>query len=208
MFNGSATRIGKRLTFSDQISPLGTRGDQGGLDAGFTLIEVIIVVFMLGMAMLVLTSLFLNQNQVYQSQTAELNVTADARFALDDIDSSVRAADVVAASYSSYTTGTQVLVLQIPSINASNQIIAAAYDYFVYYLTGSDFFRQIFPNASSSRQATTKKIASNVTGLLFSYDNGDSALVKQVTTDLTIQQSGGRYNRSITISSKSRLRNN
>lgn len=176
--------------------------------SGFTLIEVIIVIFMVGMGMLVLTSLFLNQNQVYQSQTAELTVTADARFALDEIDSSVRAADIVATSYSSYTTGTQVLVLQLPSINASNQIISATYDYFVYYLSGSSLLRQIFPNAASSRQASTKKMASNVTGLVFTYDNASMALVQQVTTDLTVQQSGGRYSRSISLSSKSKLRNN
>ncbi|MBI4049545.1 MAG: four helix bundle protein [Candidatus Doudnabacteria bacterium] len=176
--------------------------------SGFTLIEIIVVVAMFAMTMLILADLFVGQNQIYRTQTAELNVTSDARVALDEVDAAVRAADVVAGSFGSFTTGPQTLVLQIPAINASNQIIAATYDYMVYYLNGTNFFRQIIPNAASSRSAQTKKLASNVTGLLFSYDNADLAAVKQVATDVTVQETASRYTRSITLSSKSKLRNN
>lgn len=174
---------------------------------GFTLIEVLVVVAIFAVCAVVLTSLFIGQNRIYKTETAELNVTSDARAALDDIDNFVRAATRTMDTYSTYTAGSQVLILQIQSINASNQLLPGVYDYAVYYLTGNDLFREIFPDPSSARPAQLKKLASNVTGLVFTYNNLDLALVTQVTTDLTIQENAGVQIRSITLSSKARLRN-
>jgi prepilin-type N-terminal cleavage/methylation domain-containing protein len=175
---------------------------------GFTLIELLVVIVMIAALMLVLVNLFLGQNKIYRTQTAELNVTSSARSALDDIDFFVRSADVVAASNGGYSTGAQILVLQIPSINAQSQIITATFDYVVFYLTGTDFFRQIFANAASTRPSGTKLLGRNVTGLAFTYNNMNYALVTEVTTDMTIQESATYQDRAITISSKSKLRNN
>lgn len=175
--------------------------------SGFTLIELIVVIALVGVVSYVLVDMFLGQHKIYKTQTAELNITNDARATLDDIDAYVRSARQVLATYSSYNTGTQILVLEVQSINASNQLIAGTYDTVVFYLTGSNFYRQIFPAASSIRPAGTKKLASNVTGLAFSFNNADPTLATQVTTDLTLQESAGQQTRSITASSKSYLRN-
>ena len=90
---------------------------------------------------------------------------------------------------------------------SSNQLIPGVYDYVVFYLTGTNMFLQIFPDSSSSRPAQTKKLASKVSGLVFTLNNADYAQVSEVTTDLTLAESVGFQNRSITISSKSKLRN-
>ncbi|MBI4363611.1 MAG: hypothetical protein HY545_02060, partial [Candidatus Doudnabacteria bacterium] len=174
---------------------------------GFTLIELLVVTVLVGVSIVVLVNLFIGQNRIYRTQTAELNVANDARASLDDIDAYARQARQILANYQTWTTGTQTLVLEIQSINSSNQLIIGAYDTMVYYLTGSNFYRQTFPNAQSSRTAQTKRLASNVTGLSLTYNNADPTLASQVTTDLTIQESVGFQTRSITASSKSYLRN-
>lgn len=165
------------------------------------------VILLLGVCSGVVVDLFIGQNRIYNIETAELNITSDARSSLDDIDAYVRQANRVADSYTIYTTGSQTMVLQVQSINPSNSLIPATYDYVVFYLTGDDLFRQIFPNVLSSRLASTKKLASNVSAFALTYNNASFPLVDEVITDLTLQQAAGAQTRTITISSKSILRN-
>ncbi len=173
---------------------------------GFTLIELIIVVALFSVISIVLTSLFIGHNRIYRTQTAELDVTGDARTALDDIDSYVRQANRALATYSTYTATGQVLILQIQSVNSSNQLVAGKFDHVVYYLSGNGLFRRVFPDASSVRAGGIKKLANNVNGLTFTPNNANYALVTEVTTDITVQENAGVQNRAITASSKASLR--
>jgi prepilin-type N-terminal cleavage/methylation domain-containing protein len=174
---------------------------------GFTLIEIVIVIALVSVAGMILTEVFIGQNRLYRTETAELNITNDARASLDDLDNYLRQTTRTLSSYSTYSAGPQVLILQIQSVNASNQLIPGAYDNVVYYLSGTDFYRQVFPNAASNRAAQTKRLASNVAGLNFTYNNADYSLVTQVTTDITIQENAGIQTRAITLSSQAILRN-
>jgi prepilin-type N-terminal cleavage/methylation domain-containing protein len=174
---------------------------------GFTLVELVIVVALVGVLSLVVTGLFIGQNRIYKTQTAELGVNAGARNALDDIDFFVRTSSGTLASYSSFTAGSDTLILQVQSINASEQLIPGSSDFVVFYLSGEDLIREIFPDALSTRPSGTKKLASYVTGLVITYDNMDYSLVTQIDTDLTIQEDAKFQTRSITASSKSRIRN-
>jgi prepilin-type N-terminal cleavage/methylation domain-containing protein len=174
---------------------------------GFTLIEMVLVIVLVAICGWVAVDMFIGQNRIYKVQTAELNVTSDARGALDDVDNHVRAANRVLDDYTTYSSGPTELVLQIISVDASNEIIPATFDNVVFYLDGTNFFREVFPNALSSRAAGTKKLASNVNSLLFTYNDISFPLVTAVTTDMTIQEDAGIQTRSITISSKSTLRN-
>lgn len=173
---------------------------------GFTLIELVVVVALVAICSTVLVSLFIGHNRIYRTQTAELDVTGDARQALDDIDSYVRQTNRTLSTYSTYTANAQVLILQIQSVNSSSQLIASTFDDVVYYLNNGNLYRQVFPNPSSSRTAQTKKLAGNVTGLIFTYNNPDYAQVTEVTTNITVQENAGVQNRAITTSSKSKLR--
>ncbi|OGE74332.1 MAG: hypothetical protein A3I07_02680 [Candidatus Doudnabacteria bacterium RIFCSPLOWO2_02_FULL_42_9] len=174
---------------------------------GFTLVEIVIVISIVVVCGVVIADLFIGQNRLYKVETAELNVTSDARVALDDIDNYVRQANRVLDNSGAYITGAQVLVLQIQSINASNQLIPATFDNVVYYLTGPELYREVFPHNASSRLGGTKQLASHVNGLAFTYNNVSNALVTEVSTNITTQEDAGIQTRAITISSKSTLRN-
>ena len=174
---------------------------------GFTIIEIVVVLGIIAICAGILVTLFVDHNRLYKSETAELNITADARIALDDIDNYVRQSNRTLSSYSTFTAGPQVLILQIQSVNASRQLIAGTYDNVVFYLSSGSLLFQVFPNVASTRVALTKKIASNVTNLTFTYNNASFDLVTEVSTSLTILESAGIQNRSITLSSKAKLRN-
>ena len=178
-------------------------------NSGFTLIELVIVVFLVGALSLVVAKLLFGQDTIYHTQTMELGVTGDARAVLDDVDVYVRMSDTLVASQNGYTLDDQTLILKLPSINASSQIIAGTFDYVVYTLNGTNLDRVTIADAASSRASGTKRLASRVNDFAFTYDNGTASLVKYVTTDLTTQESyAGTPSRSITVSSKSKLRNN
>lgn len=195
------------LTFKNKLkNSLGWHGESS---TGFSVIEMVIVVPLIAIMAFFLSYIGIYHFQTFNSQSAELNITDYARTALDDIDNYVRQATRVLSSYSTYTTGTNTLVLQIPSIDSSGQLVAGTYDNAVFYLSGTDLFRRIYPDASSTRSNVIQKLASgvNTSNFSFSYDNGDYSLVKQVTTNLTVTQNAGTQVRSITISSQSKLRN-
>lgn len=173
---------------------------------GFTLIEAIICIALVAAGSLVLSAMFLSQTKLYGSQTSELDVTNSVRTALDDIDNYVRQSYRVVSSYSTYSAGSQVLILQIQSVNSSNQLIAGTYDYVVYYLDSGNIYRQVFADASSSRASLTKLVASNVTALTFTYNNASFPSVSEVATSITAAEAGGHQTRSVTTDSKARLR--
>ncbi len=174
---------------------------------GFTLIEMLLVIVLVVIASGVIVNLFIGQNRLSRLEMAELNITNDARTTLDDVDNYVRSATRVVADHNGYNTGADTLVLQIQSVNASNQLVGAAFDHVVFYLDGTNLYREVFPHASSVRVATVKKLANNVNGLAFTYDNPNFLLAREITTDLTLEEDAGMTNKSITVSSKSTLRN-
>lgn len=176
-------------------------------EKGFSIVELLVVLPIFGILAFFLAYIGIFHFQTYDSQTAELTITADARGALDDIDNYVRQANRVLTSYLAYNTSPSVLVLQIPSLDSGGQTISATYDTVVFYVSGTDLYRQVFSNFLSSRPNITQKLASNVQSNTFYYDNVDYFLVKQVTTEISILQNAGTKTRSINISSQSKLRN-
>ncbi len=174
---------------------------------GFTLIEILIVVVLVGATLVVLSDMFLNQNRIYRSQNAELEITGSVRESLDDIDNSVRMATRVAQSNGSYITGPQVLVLQVQSINSSQRLIGGTFDYIIYYLSNGNLMKTVVPDPSSSRPALTKAEGTKISGLTFIYNNTDLTRVTEVATSVAASSSAGPQTRTFTVDSKARLRN-
>lgn len=175
--------------------------------AGFSLMEAIIVIALVSVILVMLSQFFLGGNQTYRLQKAEISVNYSARAGLDDIDSYVRQAAQVLNSYDVYTAGSAVLILEIPSLSASNQIIPATNDHVVYYMDGTKLLRQIYVDPASIRLAGTKLVAENISSIEFILDNVDYAQVTEVETEMVITENTGRENKTLSITSKSRLRN-
>jgi prepilin-type N-terminal cleavage/methylation domain-containing protein len=174
---------------------------------GLTLIELVVVVALTAIIGMVVVEMFLNQTRIFRVQHSELNVQNDTRMALDDIDAFVRSATRAMASYGAYIGGPTVAVLQIQSINASDQLIPGTFDQVVFYLDGNRLMREIIPDAASSREAFTRQVAANVASLNFVYNNADFAQVTEIETQLTLTDANNVQSRTFTSSSKSRLRN-
>jgi prepilin-type N-terminal cleavage/methylation domain-containing protein len=177
------------------------------MQKGFTIIETLIVIVLVGVMLIVLSEFFFGTSNMYRSQDAELQVNFAARVALDDIDAYVRQATVALGYFDIYTAGPTVLILELPSIDSSQQIIPGIFDQVIISKTGSQIFRRVIPNLLSSRIAEEKLLADNVTSLVFEYNDLDYAQVSEITTTLNISNDTGKELRTLDISSRSTLRN-
>lgn len=175
--------------------------------SGFTLVEAIIVIAIFAALSIVLVSVLLSQHRLYRTQSAELNINDEARSSLDDIDAHIRLANKALANYSAYTSGPQTLILEIPAINSLNQIVTGAYDHVVYYLSLTTLNKVIIADAASSRVSQTVPLSVGVTAVNFNFNNQNFDLVSEISTSLSLLESAGLFNRTITVSSNSRLRN-
>jgi prepilin-type N-terminal cleavage/methylation domain-containing protein len=174
---------------------------------GFTLIEVVLVIVLFTMLSLAVMDMYSGQNKIFNFQSSELIITNDARMALDEIDNYVRGSNRVLAAYDTYTTGASTLILQMHSLDATGIMIPGTFDTVLFYMDGSKLMRKLIPDASSSRQASEKMLADNVTSLTFTYNNADISLVTEVSEEIALSHSSATATRSITVSSKAILRN-
>jgi prepilin-type N-terminal cleavage/methylation domain-containing protein len=178
-----------------------------GKNAGFTLIETIIVLGLVAVLSVALGEIFIGQYKIYKIEFSELIVQFEARQALDEVTNQVRSAHYVLDEHEEYATGSQTLILQVQSINAANQLIPGVFDIVLINLDGKSLTREIIPDEQSVRPAQSKQLSGNVTSLNFSYNSEVLEQVTEVETGLSVTDENVYQNRTFSASSKARLRN-
>jgi prepilin-type N-terminal cleavage/methylation domain-containing protein len=158
---------------------------------GFTIIEVIIVLGVSTILMLGLFTLFDWHQKVYVQEEATVRTVGDARSTLNSMGRYIAQGSSILVSHdfngTVYTTGGNVLVLEVPSVNSSDEIIPATYDYVAYYLDSGNIHQVIDAGSGSTRLSGTKKLASNVLSFSLTYNNGTPSQASNVTIDLQTQ---------------------
>lgn len=139
---------------------------------GFTLIDLQFAVVIGAVTLLAAISLYTFYWRTFVVGNTVLDVYSNSRVALEMISRDVRLSTQVATSYTSggttYTTGDNVLVLMVPSVDASGDCIPSTYDYFVYQLQDGNLYRIIFKDAASVRPSENRIVAKYCTSLTFS----------------------------------------
>jgi prepilin-type N-terminal cleavage/methylation domain-containing protein len=161
-------------------------------ETGFTLIEVVIATSIVAILIGALYGLFEGYGRLRSYGEAQIITVEQARDAMDAIEKYVSQAHRVLASQTvngqPYVSSTSTLVLQLPAVNASQDIVNGAWDYVVFFQSGSNFFRSLQPNASSVRPAGQKLMSDSVAGAVFTYDNIDFDQVRTVTVQIDVQR--------------------
>ncbi len=161
-------------------------------NTGFTLIETVFVVAISVSMMVALGYLIYNFNGTSAYEQTLAQSFGSASSVMKEIESFALPADAVLQSYTfsgvTYTSTSTTLVLEIPSIDSSGNVIASVYDYAAFYAVGTTtVYRLLEANAASSRASGTRKLSSTVHALTFTYDNTDFTKVSIVTVDLQTQ---------------------
>ncbi|MBU6388800.1 hypothetical protein KGQ72_02925 [Patescibacteria group bacterium] len=152
---------------------------------------MVVVAISVGM-MAALGFLIYNFNKTSSYEQTSVESSGSATAVMRDIESLVLPADAVLGAHTfangTYTSTSTSLVLEIPSIDSSGNIIAGAHDYAAFYIVGTtSVYRLLQPNASSARASSTKQLSSTVSSLTFSYNNADFTKVSSTTVDIQTQ---------------------
>ena len=181
--------------------------------SGFTLAEVLVVIGLIGILSVFAVGIFFSNNRFYQTQSGEINSIVSTRLISDRINEYGRVASAIlssrAFSSTTYTTGAETVIFQIPSVNGSGGIIAGTYDYALVSKDLSDATRLrliLDPNAASARIARDIELTTNLTSVTFTYDNGDPTLAKNVNYQVRVTE-GGRYQSTELVTGGVTLRN-
>ncbi len=162
-------------------------------DRAFTLIETIIVVAISVIMMIALTLMIYTFNNSSSYEQASAQSSGSASTVIREAESLVLPADAVLQSYAfsggTYTSASTSLVLEIPSVDSSGDIIANAHDYAAFYSVGTNAYRLLQTNASSARTPGTKLLSTTLQSLTFTYNNTDFTKVSSTTVDVQTQTS-------------------
>jgi hypothetical protein len=115
---------------------------------GLTLLELAVSIAIGTMIMMILGGIFLAQGQYFAIEDAIAETQINAFNAVDTAGLYMTSAKRVMASQTIngtlYTTGDSLVVLELPSVNASGAIIAATYDYIAIGQDPTDATRFMF----------------------------------------------------------------
>jgi prepilin-type N-terminal cleavage/methylation domain-containing protein len=162
--------------------------------AGFTLLELMIVMSMLGVIMLSVTTLYIANIKNSEDESRRAQLTESLTLATDNLTDDVKNASAIEASYSSYTSGSQTVVLDLPAVDSSHNIIYSGtsfvLDRVVYAYASGALTRSVFPGSGSTRSAVTRKtVLSKITALNFTYPNSPPAGSSQMSYSITVADS-------------------
>lgn len=132
---------------------------------GITLVEVLVTITISSFMILAMLSLYVAGQRYFMIGSARSDVLRDNRQVLNYISRDVKEAIQVIPSWDVYTTSTDCLILQVPSVDSSGLIIDidSQFDYIVYRLNSeypNRMERIIDANDGvSSREDSTRVIA-------------------------------------------------
>src|SRR3989338_4727844 len=119
----------------------------------FVLAELLTAVFITLLMMIIAIELFMSISKNSQILMAYLNCYLKGREVVDIVSRDCRMASRVMDGYAGYMTTDDCLVLKVPSVDESGDIIDvnAEFDYVIYRLNGADLWKTVIPAAASAR---------------------------------------------------------
>ena len=181
---------------------------------GLTLIEVLISMGIAVVVGVLLLAIIVNSAGIFTKQSSKLSQGLNTNDALSKVRETIREANSVASSFTIYTSGATQLLLKVPSIDSSNNIIADTFDYFIFFLDQKKLRLKTFPDTLSSRKPQDQIFSNNVDSLNFKYF--DSAAppsevaptsARKIRVSLTLRQKSGAEYETNTATSEASLRN-
>ena len=158
---------------------------------GITLIETMIGLAISALLVVILSYCLVIVLRLNEAQKTVSALTSSTDRGIYRISSSIQQSSQILAdaviSGTTYTTSSSALVLKIPTVNSSGQIISGSYDTVVYRRNPSDLseLQEITDaEAGSARFDGTHLIARFVTNLLFRYNNSNYSLASTATVFL------------------------
>lgn len=178
---------------------------------GFTLLESVVIVAISATMLIVLVDLYRAHSGLYNYQKATADTAGSASVTANELQEWVLQANRILTSTTisgtTYTTDSDTLVLEVPSIDGSGNAITSTYDFVVFYINGTKLSRILSPNAASSRTSSTKTLSVNLSSLSLTYNTASAAAATQIIADIRTDSTEGRMDAQYQLTQKLYLRN-
>lgn len=155
----------------------------------FTLVEILVVLAIVSFIVAAITDLLLHYNSTLTLQQATIDVDMSANQVVYEVEQAALQASAISASHTfgsaTYYSGSSALVLQVPSIDSSGNIISGSNDYIAFFATSTTNAYEVVDAAvGSSRGDTTRLLSDVLSTLTFTYGTTTPANATSTTVDV------------------------
>ncbi len=163
---------------------------------GFSLVEVVFVVTIFLLAIAGALQAFVELNKDFKVIWGYLGAHLKGREVIDIIARDCRMAARVMDEYGGDTTGDDCLVLKVPSVDASGNVIDVnnEFDYIVYRISGADLRKVVAPGPLSARAAYNGIMKKDIDSMFLS-SNGTAlsaitykSTIKEITIRVSLSE--------------------
>lgn len=187
---------------------------------GFTLIELLIIITVSVIAGSLLVATLVTSNSLFINQSSKVSQGLSLNDSVSEISELIKLSSSIVPSYPvsspQYFTNDHTLVLAIPSIDTSGQVIVDTYDYTVIAKDTNkpNILRlNLFPDPTSSRKSQNKVLATNLSEITFIYldnNNNPISIAQAVKVNFTINltENNGLSSQTGSASGLINLKNN
>lgn len=180
---------------------------------GVTIIELMIAIALLGTMLIVITNVYVTGFKTFREELATSQLESNAQTIIDEITNTAKNAQSAEAAYDIYTSGPNSIILKVPALDSNKNIIYSGntmlFDRVIYYYEDSKIHKITLAEPTSTRYVENgidKIIDDKILELSFAYDP-DAVSATLVTITVSSHQEIGKINRTISLTSKARLRN-
>lgn len=180
---------------------------------GLTLIELLITIGLIGLVLIVITSVYLVGFRTFREELASSTVQSNAQTILDAMVTDIKNGMYIEQTYDTYATGTDSIIIRVPAINDEKEIQYSGsdmiYDRIIYYYQNEEIHKIVFADPTSirySKNGIDTTLDSHVLALSFEYDP-DQNTATLVTVNISSDIKVSNRDKQITITGKARLRN-
>jgi prepilin-type N-terminal cleavage/methylation domain-containing protein len=180
---------------------------------GLTLIELLITIGLIGLVLIVITSVYLVGFRTFREELASSTVQSNAQTILDALVTDIKNGMYIEQTYDTYITSADSIIIRVPAINDEKEIQYSGddmiYDRIIYYFQNDEIHKIVFADPSSTRYSKTgidTTLDKNVLALSFEYDP-DQNTATLVTVNISSDIKVSNRDKQINITGKARLRN-
>lgn len=189
-----------------------------GSGAGFTILEMMVVVLIWSFAVALTTTMYIGQQRNMAIGNSYAHINNEARTAMDWLAKDLRNAVNLVSAWGGYTKSNNCVVFKIPSIDANHDVIdvESKHDYVIYRLNPADntkLERILDADQDGARTDETRTIASNVGRLYFGNSGvglgsiADAGTLSYLDIEITTNRTIGTVAVTNNLSTKVSFRN-